>query len=486
MTSRMKSKSRILRWLRITAGLLPVVSVAEPVFADPEPPRPKVGLVVTAEELTRVRAKIAAGVPGQIWRQVLSQMPKTLEELTDLRARSWPAPGTPWDEGRVNQATVIQIEDTYIRAIPLVAIHYLITGKPDGVEDALWCMRKLKHYERAGWFTWEGGSFPQIRYGGLVRVTAFAYDWMYDAMDTDTRADVEAYLLMAARDYFRIDLVAPGMVMHHFRNHNQGANAFCSGLAATLVTRELNPDAPRWCRAFVETYLWKLNNAFGPNGEGLEGDLDGYWGIAFDAITQDAIMLRNILGVDFLDHPHLRRAYTYWMAHLTPCKPVRYTGGSQRQDSAYDENFDGYSWVDDAPACTVHPADPSTSLLFYAARHADGQALDLWLRSKVRQDGTVNKTALEMAHTGTLGALLALSWYPTGLTAQRIEGPLVHFSERLALLRSGLVPGRDNMLTFNGGQVNFIERGEQLGTGVGLVWHNRHFHYANAQNTLWT
>lgn len=482
----MKTDRRLIRRLYCVAMLMLIASGAAAASAEVVLPKPKVGLVVTEAELTRVRSKIKDGVPAQIWQQVLTQMPKTLETLEALRSRTWPAPGASWDEGRGNQADAIQIQDTYFRVIPLVAMHYLVTGKPDGVGDALWCMRQMKHYVRAGWFTWDGGSFPQIRYGGLARVTAYAYDWMYEAMDADARADVEAYLLMAARDYCRIDLVAPGMVMHHFRHHNQGANAFCSGLAATLVTRELNPDAPRWCRAFVETYLWKLNNAFGPNGEGMEGDLGGYWGIAFDAVTQDAIMLRNMLGVDFLDHPHLRRAYTYWLAHLAPCRPVLYTGGSQRQDSAYDEVYDGYSWVHDAPACTVHKADPSTTLLYYAARCNDGQALDLWLRSKVRKDGTVNKSALEMAHTGTLGALLALTWYPADLTAQRIEGPLVHFSERLALLRSGLVPGRDSLLTFNGGQVNFIERGEQFGTGVGLVWHNRHFHYANAQSTLWT
>jgi len=107
------------------------------------------------------------------------------------------------------------------------------------------------------------------------------------------------------------------MLMHHLRHHNQG------------------------------------NNAFGQNGEGLEGDLAGYWGISLDALTQAAIMLRNTLGVDFLDHPHLRNAHTYWLAHLAPCNPVVYLKGSQKLDTPYDETYAGYSWVHDAPASTV-------------------------------------------------------------------------------------------------------------------------------------
>ncbi len=447
-------------------------------------PLPGVGLLVTRDEVQRLRAKTAQGVPQRIRMALEARLPQALHEVRALRSYNWPARGTALINAPKSELHAIL--NPYVDGIPVIASHYLLTGSTNGVEDAIWCMRQLRHYDRIGWFAWNGGAFPHILYGSIFRVTAYAYDWMYDAMTDEARRDVEEVLMMAGRDYFRLNLIGPGMLMHHLRHHNQGNNAFCSGLAATLATRRINPDADRWLRVYAETFLWNLTHAFGPDGQDVENDLQGYWSIALDAVVQSAIMFRNRMGIDFLTHPHLRRAHRFWLAHLAPCKPVAYHGGSERRDSPYDESFEGFTWVQNAPACTVHRATVSHTMLLLAGLNRDGAGMTLWQHSMLEPNGRPRPNILRMEHTGTIGGLLALQWYPADLEPAPIEGPLFFFSERLALWRSGLVPGKDRLFTFNGGQVNWIERGEQLGTGVGLVWHNPHFQYAPAQITLWT
>jgi len=416
---------------------------------------------------------------------VEARLPVSLKQVSALRAYNWPPPRA--DMIGYQNEDLQTIAERLIEGVPVIAIHYLISGKTNGVPEAIWCLRQLKNYNRVGWFAWSGGAFPQIKHGGLVRVTSYAYDWLYEAMTPDERKDIEAYLVMCGRDFFQLNLIGPGMLMHHLRHNNHGNNAFCSGLAATLVTRDVNPDADRWLRAYLNTYLWNLTHAFGPGGQDLENDLGGYWTIALDAVVQSAVMIRNTLNIDFLTHPHLRPAHRFWIAHLAPCKPVAYHGGSERRETAYDKSFEGYAWVQNAPACTVHPAHVSNTMLLLAGLNRDGEGLDLWMKAMgADKTGPLNPAVLKMSHTGYLGSILALNWFPPDLTPTPVEGPLYFFSERLALWRSGLRSGADSMLTFSGGQMNFIERGEQLGTGVGLVWHNPHFHYACAQNTLWT
>jgi len=461
-----------------------VLSAALLVRSDPLP-SPGIGLIVTKDDMAAIRRKAETGISRSISEAIKARLPEAVNQLRELRTFHWPPRGSPL-LANMSDESLGSIERHYLPSVPVVAAHYLLTGETYGVEDAIWCMQQWAHYNRIGWYAWNGGSFPQIHYGSIVRVTAFAYDWLYEAMSEEARRDVEAALLMAGRDYYRLNLIGPGMLMHHLRHHNQGNNAFCSALAATLATRAHNPDADRWLRAYIETFLWNLTHAFGPQGQDLENDLQGYWTIALDAVVQSAVMLRNTLGLDFLTHPHLRTAHHFWMAHLAPCKPVLYTGGSARRESPYDESFEGYAWVQNAPACTVHNAVVSHSMLLFAALHRDGAGLSLWRQSMLDPGERVRRDCLSMGHTGTIGGMLALAWFPTDLKPSPIEGPLAYVSERLALWRSGLVSGKDSMLTFNGGQMNLIERGEQLGTGVGLVWHNPHFHYAPAQNTLWT
>lgn len=473
------------RWIVIVAVLTLLSTHVPSEAVSSELPSPKVGLVITPAELAAIRERIQSGIPKRIWEEMLAQLPSAIKQVADLRAYNWPLSRSMLvsSENKDIQAIAAQILDS----VPVVAIHYLVTGKTNGVADVIWCLRQLKNYNRLGWFAWRGGAFPQITYGGVVRVTSYAYDWLYDAMNDEERKDIEEYLVMCGRDFFRLNLIGPGMLMHHLRHHNQGDNAFCSGLAATLVTKDVNSASDWWLRVYVNTFLWNVSNAFGQDGQDLENALGGYWAIALDAVVQSAIMFRNTMQIDFLAHPHLRHAHRFWLAHLAPCKPVAYSGGSQRQKTPYNEGYEGYTWVQNAPASTVHPAKVSNTMLLLASLNKDGEGLDVWMKSmSVDKVGHLNQAVLQMGHTGYIGSILALNWFPLDLSPTPVAGPSYYFSERLALWRSGLRPGTDGMLTFNGGQMNFIDQGEQLGTGVGLEWHNPHFHYACAQNTLWT
>lgn len=256
----------------VSALLVSWFALAAAAVQAGELPEPKVGLVVTRDEVVGIRAKIQSGFPQKIWAGFLKEVTKAVEMAKALRASSWPQAGTAGTFG----TAMDRIRERYLECVPVIATHYLVTGQTDGVDDALWCMRQLRNYERLGWFAWSGGSFPTIGFGGMVRVTSYTYDWLYGAMDEATRKDVEAYLVMAGRDYFRTDLIGPGMAAHHLRSLNQGDNAFCSGLAATLATRNVNPDSAQWLRAYMDTYIWNLNSAFGPNGQDLEGNLGAY------------------------------------------------------------------------------------------------------------------------------------------------------------------------------------------------------------------
>lgn len=100
-------------------------------------PRSKAGLVITHEELVQIREKIKSGVPRQIWQGVVKQLPQAIKTLQDLPHWEWPPQGANVDSASGYRKTLRKVKSKYFSSVPVVAMHYLVTGKTDGVEDAL-------------------------------------------------------------------------------------------------------------------------------------------------------------------------------------------------------------------------------------------------------------------------------------------------------------------------------------------------------------
>jgi len=437
-----------------------------------------VGLLLRAEELPALRAKIGDGGPRRLWEGLLAELPKQVERLqqaeitAETMARDYQARGPALA--------------ALLDSVPLVAFHYLLTGDAQHVPLVCEKMAPVLAARRVGWFTWDGGSWPHIDAGRVNRLVAVAYDWLYEALSEADRRAYRAFMAAAVADFVRLNLAVPGAPMHHFRTHNQGNNQMASAILCALALRGQHPDAEQWLRALTDTLLWNLTVSVGPCTQDLEPDLQGYWMISLDALIQAALALRNVLGYDLTAHPHLRGAVDYAVAHLVPSHPLFYHGWIDGAiKTGCDEQWPGYVWVQNKPTATPHPAQVGATFLFLASRFGDARALELWRTAYRPDDQTLRGNWMAMPHLGNLGGPLSLAWYPTDLTPAPIIGPDHFFTNRLAMLRTGLKVGATYLL-LNGGDLTLIAHGELLGTGTGLVWHHPWFQYALAQNTVWT
>lgn len=438
-------------------------------------PQPGVGLLITRDDVPRLREKIQSDVPAMMWEWVENELPKALQTLSTLEYPEEPNTNTPSD---------------VVHNLPLVAFHYLMTGDVESASVGRQTLLAMSRYQRIGWFTWDGGSFPHIGAGQIGRVLVTAYDWLYDALGEDDRAAVRSHLARAVEDFYRINLFVPGAPMHHFRSHNQGNNQFASALLGALALRGHHPDAERFIHGMVQTLSWLLTEHLGPLGQDLEADLGGYWMISVDALVMATVALRNVTKIDLTSHPHLRSLVDAVVVHLVPCPPVNYQGNSPSQEDAYDRDWKGHIWVQDKPASTPHAVQVGATFLFFALEYRDGRALELWQTTCISETNqaerfTIHSRFAQMPHIGLLGVALSILWYPDDVEPQPITGPNSYFTDRLGMIRTGIDSG-DTYLLFNGGDLTLIANDELLGTCLGLVWHHPLYQYAKAQNTVWT
>jgi len=461
--------------LPLAVACVSLAAVLAPALPTQAEPTVGVGLLITREDVPRLREKVKTGVPALMWAQVEATVASARGALGKVQ---YPAEETlPYPKaGELSPV---------VENLPLVAFHYLMTRDAESGRAAREALVRVSRYRRAGWFTWDGGSWPHIDAGRLNRVMVLGYDWAYDALSEQDREAVRAFLAAAVQDFFRLNLFVPGAPMHHFRSYNQGNNQLSSAVLAALALRGHHRDADWWLRGLIQTLSWSLTEHMGPFGQDFEPDLSAYWMISVDGLVQAAVALRNVTGIDLTSHPHLRSAVEGIIIHLAPCPPVQYNGREPVQDDAYDRNWAGWVWVQDKPACTPHRAQVGATFLFLASAYSDGRALELWRGTYMPDGQRLDRNFASMPHIGLTGAALSILWYPEKLAPQPIEAPLARFTDRLGMMRTGYNRG-DGYLLFNGGDLTLIAGNELLGTGLGLVWHHPLYQYAKAQNCVWT
>lgn len=299
------------------------------------------------------------------------------------------------------------IEQLYMRpvgeAMPYLALAYVLTGERKYLDGAVKWAEAACGYPTWGLHEFEGADLST---GHQLYGLALLYDWCYSDLNGNTRRMIRATIMKRAS--WLATAAARGIIVRDdaawkvhpwpewdeawLQNH-LWINACALGVAGIALFDE-TPDAlgspapdaremadpARWIAFAVDRYRTAFA-FFGPDGASHEGP--GYWSYGVEYLLKFMDPARDLLGVDFFDHPWWRRTASYRLAMSLPRASWAYSnltvdyGDSPRSDwygpdyllrRLAGEYRDGHAqWLAESidAANAEHPVSRWLNLLWY-------------------------------------------------------------------------------------------------------------------------
>lgn len=455
-------------------------------------PAPGIGLLITAEEMPGIRARLEK----EPWRSGFAKIKANADQLVE----QWPEMRKRMD-GRIETALDLTIEFDAVTKDPDVrdliktlsgtaqgqmcpaAFVFLITGEEKYADVALDVMRTIGRVNRWGWFNWPGVAMPQIHAGMFGRNAAFTLDFIWDGLSDDERDELRGLIAeKVVEPYFRLNLHAPAMGLMHLRSKNQGSNVFAGAMIGCLALGEDYPNAKQWRRSFFQTYHWLITHDIGWAGQGLESGMPGYWSVSMQNLYTAAVCLKNVTGIDLRSHPGFAEATYYPLIHETTVPPV---GGF---DKPIDTEFTGATGIIAGKPIEL-PAGASGCAWWYdyALHHPESAASYFINRSMISvKEGGELSFYTHNAHQSGHAQIIDLLWTHPEVYREQNIGPseLFKTTDRMSMIRSGYGMGHTYM--YVNGDVFLSALGEILGTSGGLSWHYKWHGYQKAETGVET
>ena len=467
-------------------------SVTPGVTAQDALPSPGIGLLVQAEEMPALRAKLAL----EPWKSTFANLQKRADALVE----HWPATAQQMDE-RLEAVLDLTIEfDAVTKDQPTrdlvqllgrtaqgemcpAAFTYLVTGERKYAEVALDVMRTMGRVNHWGWFTWSGTSMPHIHAGMYARNTAFTLDFIWDALTEAERAELRQLIAeKIVEPYFRLVLHTPAMGLHHLRSKNQGSNVMAGAMISCLALGNDYPQSRQWRRSFIQTFHWLITHDIGWAGQGLESGMPGYWSVSMQNLYTGAVCLFNTTGIDLRSHPGFAEATYYPIMHETTVPPVGMF------NKPIDPNYKGATGIiGGKPIELPHPAAGGLWWYDYARRQPKSAAAYFINRTMIQlSDDERLRFYVHDAHQQGHSQIISLLWTDADLYRPNPPAPseLFKTTDRMTMFRSGY--GMGETFLYANGDIFLSSLGEILGTTSGMSWHFKWHGYQKAESGVQT
>ncbi len=222
----------------------------------------------------------------------------------EVRALADRAVGTGPPEYRADGDEEQAWQNRVGETLPTLAMAYLLSEEKRYLDSmAQWALASC------GYRTWGLGKFDGRDYAAGFQLFGLgvAYDWLYTALDGETRRVIRETLIKRTNAMF--ETAAAGKIYWHnqyLTNHLRvnSTAMFVAGVALFDEVREASP----WIRLSLEK-LQRAMAALGPDGAYDSGV--GYWSFCVEYMLKFMHVARDLLGINLYDHPGWRNTATY-------------------------------------------------------------------------------------------------------------------------------------------------------------------------------
>ena len=188
--------------------------------------------------------------------------------------------------------------------LPYLALAYRLTGQRRYLEAAQrWALASCRYP------TWGSGASngTDLAAGHQLYGLALVYDWCYHDLEDSTRDLIARTLVSRGSAMFRE--VATGRAWwHRLSLQNRMWVNTCGLAVAGLALFDEVDEALLWIGLALQKFETTMN-ALGPDGASHEGI--GYWEYGTEHMLKFMTLAKDLLGVDFYDHPWWRNTGDY-------------------------------------------------------------------------------------------------------------------------------------------------------------------------------
>jgi len=252
-----------------------------------KPPGAHPYLLFTAAEAPAVLGKASDPLAKTMWEMILRAADSFVAEAKSENPKDL----VMWDWSRRIEVLGLAYSLTHNEAYGRVGARFLLTAARDD--------------------SWHGGRTEMRVTGEVMGTLGLGYDWLYDALTVEQRAELRDVLVRYGLEPFA-RVAATGDFWTDWYRGNWGAVIYSNaGLAALSLLGE-EPRAADWVR-LCERKLWRYTMAMGEDGGW--GESASYGSYAWSNGLRFLRALRRVTGDDLFDSPRLRRL-PYWFINL--------------------------------------------------------------------------------------------------------------------------------------------------------------------------
>ena len=252
-----------------------------------KPPGAHPYLLFTAAEAPTILGKTSDPLAKSMWETILRAADSYVSESESESSEEL----VMWDWSRRIEVLGLAYSLTHNEAYGRVGATFLLTAARDD--------------------SWHGGNTEMRITGGTMGTLGLGYDWLYDALTVQQRAEVRDLLVRYGLEPFANAAAGEDFWTDWYRG-NWGTVIYSNaGLAALALLGE-EPRAADWLR-LCERKLWRYTMATGEDGGW--GESVSYGAYAWSNGLRFLRALRRVTGDDLFDNPRLRRL-PYWFINL--------------------------------------------------------------------------------------------------------------------------------------------------------------------------
>jgi hypothetical protein len=250
-------------------------------------PGPHPYLLFAAAEVPAVLGKTSDSLAKTMWEAILRAADSYVAEEGSEAEKDL----VRWDWSRRIEVLGLAYGLTHNEAYGRVGARFLMTAARDE--------------------SWRAGNDEMRVTGETMGTLGLGYDWLYDALTAEQRAEVRDILVHYGLKPFA-QVVAAGDFWTDWYRGNWGTVIYSSaGLAALALLGE-EPRAADWAR-LCERKLWRYTMAIAEDGGW--GESISYGAYAWSNGVKFLRALRRVTGDDLFENPRLRRL-PYWFINM--------------------------------------------------------------------------------------------------------------------------------------------------------------------------